>query len=128
MAGFRDAEKARSGVRPHAVHPEVLGFIDQAVSERGSPPFDSSPEDAARALLRAKAGYDLGETSVAAFVLGRVALPEDYRGAPLVRDVLPERGRFFLEGFEAEMLRSDTYRVSRRTINDKNVVKTPRRN
>ena len=79
------------------VHPEVLGLIDQVVHDRGAPLFDSSPEEAARGLLRAKAGYDLGETSVAAFVPGRVALPEELRGptgpgcAPRTRPFLPRR-------------------------------------
>jgi len=77
MAGYQRADISRPVVRSHPVHPEVLGLIDQAVGERGAPPFDLSPEEAARVLLRAKAGYDLGETSVAAFVPGRVALPDD---------------------------------------------------
>ena len=47
MAGVRDAEKAHSGVRLYSVHPEVFGLIDQAVHDRGAPPFDSSPEEAA---------------------------------------------------------------------------------
>eukprot|EP00974_Lingulodinium_polyedra_P014550 1408477-Lingulodinium_polyedra.AAC.1 len=63
------------GADSAAISAELQAVARKRVLERGRPPGDLTQEEAARALLRSRAGYDPSSSNVAAFVPGRVALP-----------------------------------------------------
>ena len=75
------------------LHDFVLG----RVSEHGLPQRPEQPEEALRALLKAKAGYELGRTNVESFVKGRVALPESLGDCPLIQELVPDFARDYLK-------------------------------
>ena len=67
------------------------------------------PREAARALLRSKAGYEAGEedTTVCIYQEGRVSLPETTVGCPAASEILEGPAREMLVDFERRMLRKD---------------------
>ena len=92
-------------VAAQQIHDDVHGRISQFVVERGCPDSHQSEEAAARELLRTKAGYCEGASTVEVFRRGAVALPLCVEEAPRLVSVLPEADRATLEDFESHMLR-----------------------
>lgn len=91
------------------LHGEVLNDVLGRVVQRGPPPENSpSQEEAARALLRARFGYEPGAPNVAAYSPGHVSLPASLVGAPAIKDVVPTRVRDMLEKVDVFMLRDKT--------------------
>ena len=79
LAGTRGREA--SG-RPAPVHEQVWEVVRRQVVGRGPPPKDFSSEEAARALLKAKFGYDTADASVAPYRANAVSLPSSVEGVP----------------------------------------------
>eukprot|EP00972_Heterocapsa_arctica_P100055 14754828-Heterocapsa_arctica.AAC.1 len=67
--------------------------IRRLVDERDSSCYTESEEEAARALLRAKAGYGEAESDLSPYVKGKISLPETNVGAPMATDVLEGEDR-----------------------------------
>ena len=88
---------------------QIHGVVRELVRERGHPDSFVSEEEAARALLRDRAGYDpgIGNPNVSPFDSTRVALPDDTTGAPLLEEVLPPRAMHYVEGDYTRMLKSE---------------------
>ena len=84
---------------------EVHNYVRQHVGEVELPLQMPTMEEASPALLRAKTGYDIGDSNVAPYKPGLVALPDDLSGAPLLEEVVLERVRRYLERNYADTLR-----------------------
>ena len=88
------------------LHAEVLGDVLARVRDRGAPPLGNlTSEEAARALLRSRFGYESETPNVAAFSPGQVSLPASLAGAPDVLEVVPKHVREMLEKVDVYMLR-----------------------
>ena len=90
-----------------AIPATAVGLVQKLVKERGVPPERETEEEAARALLRERVGYQAGPSNVATFEMSRVSLPGDISGAPRLEDVLPHSALAFLEDNFAPMLKSE---------------------
>ena len=89
-----------------SVQRDVLAHIGSCIREPTEPV--PSEEASARALLASRAGYEVSEpgANLAPFKRGSVSLPGETDSAPFATDVLPEKARRMLEGFEEYMLKS----------------------
>ena len=88
------------------LHEEVLRDVLKRVVDRGAPSeFTISTEEAARALLRSRFGYEPESSNVATYSPGLVSLPASLVGAPAVIDVVPRRVREMIEQVDVFMLR-----------------------
>ena len=95
MAGCR-SESQGNAVVP--VHEEVLARIERLVRKRTPDSETPSPEEAARALLRAKFGYDMADAVVAPFQSGLVSLPGTVADSPYADELGPDETRRMLDG------------------------------
>lgn len=89
------------------LHAEVHERVQGLISLRGSPAEALTPQEASRELLRGRVGYELdpANPNLAPYKEGSVSLPGDVKGAPMVRDLLPEEDQAMLDGFDQRMLR-----------------------
>ena len=102
MAGC-SSESQGMAVSP--VHEEVLARIERLVRKRTPDSETPSTEEAARALLRAKFGYDMADAVVAPFQSGLVSLPGTVTDSPFADELGPDETRRMLEGFTEQFLR-----------------------
>ena len=102
MAGC-SSESQGMAVSP--VHEEVLARIERLVRKRTPDSETPSTEEAARALLRAKFGYDMADAVVAPFQSGLVSLPGSVANSPFADELGPDETRRMLEGFTEQFLR-----------------------
>ena len=87
------------------VHDEIHSRAESCVDSRPVPAGRLVPDEALRALLRAKSGYDVAGTRVATYRRGAVSLPDDVSDAPLASELGCEKARIFLAEFSERMLR-----------------------
>ena len=102
MAGC-SSESQSTPVAP--VHEEVQARIERLVRKRTPDADTPSTEEAARALLRAKFGYDMADAVVAPFQSGQVSLPDNVANSPFADELGPDETRRMLEGFTEQFLR-----------------------
>ena len=95
MAGCRS--ESQSNAVSH-VHEEVLARIERLVRRRTPDSETPSTEEAARALLRAKFGYEMADAVVAPFQSGHVSLPGSVANSPFADELGPEETRRMLDG------------------------------
>ena len=87
------------------VHEEIHARAARCVDDRPVPAGCLKPDEALRALLRAKSGYDVAGTRVATYRRGAVSLPSGVSDAPLASDLGCETARLYLTEFRERMLR-----------------------
>eukprot|EP00973_Karenia_brevis_P022788 3135586-Karenia_brevis.AAC.1 len=85
----------------------MIGFVQDRVSSRPCPADGISDEEAFRALLKGRSGYDDPMTSVAPYKRELVSLPASVDDAPFAAEVADDTIRNQLCNFETQLLRSD---------------------
>ena len=93
-----------AGQHRSALHDQVLDHVREVMVRTAPEGAIPQPHEAARALLRSRAGYDPDDQSVCDYQEDLVSVPASCLDCPLAVDVVPEPAREMLVNFESHMV------------------------